>query len=233
MRYGLELAGGEHGNQLERYNQFAGPGQTTMVDFHNFEDPRFMSAANIRWLVASRELQIPFLREAYRGQEAIVYENTMALPRAYLVPEARRVAVGEDAIPRLKAQDWDPRRTAFVEAERDLGLPSTPLQGSAELASYEPDRVVVNTRASRPALMVLSDNYYKGWVAKVDGREVPIYRTNHTFRGVVVPAGAHRVEFTFHPADLYTGLYIHLASLALLAAYGIYLLVRRRRTRAA
>jgi uncharacterized membrane protein YfhO len=101
------------------------------------------------------------------------------------------------------------------------------------VAGYEPDRVVVNTRASRPALMVLADNYYKGWVAKVDGREVPIYRTNHTFRGVVVPAGAHRVEFTFNPVDLYTGLYIHLASLALLAAYGVYLLVRRRRQTAA
>jgi uncharacterized membrane protein YfhO len=120
-----------------------------------------------------------------------------------------------------------------VEAERDLGLPGTPLEGSAQLASYEPDRVVVDTRASRPALMVLADNYYKGWVARVDGREVPIYRTNHTFRGVVVPAGAHRVEFTFHPADLYTGLYIHLATLALLAAYGIYLLARRRRSAAA
>lgn len=233
MRYGLDLAGGEHGNQLERYNQFAGPGQTTMVDFHNFNDPRFLAAGNVRWIVASQELQFPFLREAYRGAEAIVYENTLALPRAYLVPDAQRIAVGENAIPRLQAQGWDPRRTAFVEAERDLGLPATPLQGSAEVAAYEPDRVVVNTRASRPALMVLADNYYKGWVAKVDGREVPIHRTNHTFRGVAVPAGAHRVEFTFHPAELYTGLYIHLASLALLAAYGIYLLVRRRRPAAA
>ena len=229
MRYGLELAGGEHGNQLERYNQLAGTGQTTMVDFHNFNDPRFQAAANVRWVVASQELGVPWLREAYRGQEAIVYENTLALPRAYLVPGAQRIAVGENAIPRMQAPEWDPRRTAFVEAERDLGLPATPLQGSAELAGYEPDRVVVNARANRPALLVLADNYYKGWVAKVDGREVPVYRTNHTFRGVVVPAGAHRVEFTFRPAELYTGLYIHLACLGLLAAYGIYLLVRRRR----
>ena len=231
MHYGLELAGGEHGNQLERYNQFAGPGQTTMVDFHNFNDPRFLAAGNVRWLVVSQEVQAPFLREAYRGAEAIVYENTVALPRAYLVPEVQRIPEGTGAIQAMQAPAWDPRRTAIVEANADLGLPATPLQGGAELVSYDPDRVVVRTRASRPALLVLADNAYKGWVAKVDGRESRILRTNHTFRGVVVPAGDHTVEFTFHPADLYTGLYIHLAALALLAGYGIYLLVRRVRTR--
>jgi hypothetical protein len=229
MHYGLELAGGEHGNQLERYNQFAGPGQSTMVDFHNFNDPRFLAAGNVRWLVLSQQVQAPFLREAYRGAEAIVYENTLALPRAFLVPEVQRITEGSSAINAMKAESWDPRRTAVVEANADLGLPATPLQGTADLTSYAPDRVVVRTRASRPALLVLSDNAYKGWVAKVDGRESRIFRTNHTFRGVVVPAGEHQVEFTFHPRDLYTGLYIHLATLALLLAYGVTLLLRRRR----
>ena len=79
------------------------------------------------------------------------------------------------------------------------------------MTAHEPDRVTVQATASRPALMVLADNYYTGWKATVDGRETPIIRTNHTLRGVVVPAGTHAVEFTFHPDDLYTGFYLYLA----------------------
>jgi uncharacterized membrane protein YfhO len=93
--------------------------------------------------------------------------------------------------------------------------------------------VTIRTRASRDALMVLSDNWYKDWHAEVDGREVPVLRANHSFRGVVVPAGAHTVEFTFRPVELVTGLYIHVATMAMLALYGLYLLVRMRRGGAA
>jgi uncharacterized membrane protein YfhO len=91
--------------------------------------------------------------------------------------------------------------------------------------------VVVRTDAGRAALLVLSDNMYKGWKATLDGRPAVIYRTNHTFRGVVVPAGVHTVEFDFRPDELYTGFWIYLACLALLAAYGAYLLARRFRRR--
>jgi hypothetical protein len=225
MWYGLENAAGEHGNQLQRYNEFAGPGERTMVDFHNFfENPRLMAAANIRYLVISAEIQAPFLREAYRGQEAIVYENTLALPRAYLVQSVVPVAEGA-AMAAMQQPAWDPATTAFVDGAAPAGLGQGPVQGTAQVTTYEPDRVVVRTTASRPAFMVLSDNWYKDWRATVDGREVPIHRTNHTFRGVVVPQGTHTVEFTFRAPELGTGWIIYLACFGLLAAYGIFLLI--------
>jgi hypothetical protein len=232
MWYGLENAAGEHGNQLQRYNEFAGPGERTYVDFHNFNDPRFLAAANIRYIVISAELQAPILREVFRGQEAIVYENTMALPRAYFAERAVAVREGA-AVAAMLDTTWNPAVTAFVESDRPLALATTPLQAAAEITRHEPDRVTIRTRASRDALMVLSDNWYKDWHAEVDGREVPVLRANHSFRGVVVPAGAHTVEFTFRPAELVTGLYIHIATMAMLALYGLYLLVRMRRGGAA
>ena len=232
MLYGIEQAGGEHGNQLQRYNEFAGAGERTYVDFHNFTsgDPRFLAAANVRYLVISAEVQAAWLREAYRGSRAIVYENTAALPRAYLVERAVRVPAG-GAIPAMQDTAWNPATTAFVEARRPLELPATALQGEARIVRYEPDRVAVRTTASRPALLVLADNWYKDWHATVDGRTAPIHRANHTFRGVVVPEGTHTVEFTFRPRELYTGFYIYLAGFGLLALYGLFLLVRMRRGR--
>jgi len=232
MRYGIEQAGGEHGNQLQRYNEFAGQGERTYVDYHNFiQDARFRDAAAIRYLVVPGEVGEPWLREAYRGVRGIVYENLGALPRAQLVGEVIRVPAG-GALRALQSPAWDPRRNAVVEGSGDLGIGAGPLQGGARVTAHEPDRVTVATEASRPALLVLADNWYGDWRATVDGRPAKIHRTNHTFRGVVVPAGRHQVRFDFVPADLYTGFYVYLACLGLLAAYGAFLLVRARRRRA-
>jgi hypothetical protein len=229
MWYGLENAAGEHGNQLQRYNEYAGAGTQVYVDFHNFADPRFLAAANVRYLVISAELSIPWLREAYRGREAIVYENLHALPRAWLVPEAVPVAAGA-ALPAMQDTSWDPRTTAFVEGGGLPALPRGPLEGGAEVVEHEPDRVVVRTTASREALLVVADNWYGDWTATIGGRRVPVHRTNHTFRGIVVPAGTHSVELVFRSSELLAGLYVHLTGIALLLAFAAaHLLLPRLR----
>src|SRR5690606_27965904 len=126
---------------------------------------------------------------------------------------------------------FDPRRVAVVSGDEPLQLPAGPLEGTAGVTSHEPDRVVVRASPSRDALLVLADNYYQGWVARVDGQAVPIHRVNHTMRGVVVPAGEHEVVFTYEPSDLYIGLYIYLAGMALLLGYAVFLGVRHVRGR--
>ncbi|CAN5498273.1 hypothetical protein BH24GEM3_BH24GEM3_00060 [soil metagenome] len=229
MLHRIEQAGGEHGNQLQRWNEYVGAGRETYVDWHNFmQDPRFMDAANVRYLISAAPLEVPWLQEAHRGN-ALVYENLNALPRAFLVPQVITVVDGGASLRALQAPEWEPRRVAVVETAAVLELPDAPLEGTAEVTLYEPDRVVVRTNANREALLVLADNMYDGWTARVSGRDAEVFRTNHTFRGVVVPAGEHQVEFSFRPADLYLGLYIYLAGFTLLAGFGLFLLARRFR----
>ncbi|HEV2148861.1 MAG TPA: YfhO family protein [Longimicrobiaceae bacterium] len=231
MRFDVDLAGGEHGNQLQRYNEFVGTSGETYVDWRNFlENPVFMDAANVRYLVAGAEFQDPRLREVHRGS-ALVYENLGALPRAYLVPQVVHTEREDGALELMKQPGFDPRSTAVVNADAPPQLSAGPLQGDARVVSYEPDRVVVRTRQDRDALLVLADNYYADWKARVDGREVPILRTNHTFRGVVLGPGEHDVVFTFEPADLRTGAIVYFVGMALLALYALFLLARWLRTR--
>jgi hypothetical protein len=231
MLYRIDQVGGEHGNQLQRYNEFVGQGPMTTPSYDNLRgDPRFLAADNVRYVVISQELQTPTLREVFRGQSAIVYENTGALGRAWLVGEAIP-AKAEETLAALLSPRWDPRRNAVVESPRPLALAGAGLRGSAAVTRYAPERVEVRTQANGAALLVLADNWYPGWHAAVDGKEAEIYRTNHTFRGVVVPAGAHRVVFTFDPAGVKEGFYIYLLCMALLGGYGVWLLVDRRRRR--
>ncbi|MEX2584316.1 MAG: YfhO family protein [Gemmatimonadota bacterium] len=232
MLFGIEQAGGEHGNQLQRYNEYAGAGENVYVDWSNFlEAANFLHAANIRYIISMTELQTPFLREVHRGS-ALIYENLEALPRAYLVEEVVTTTDSTGALSSLADVAFDPSRTAVVYGLEPLQLPGGPLTADVQMVEHTPDRVVLRSRADRTALLVLADNYFDGWTATVNGVETPIHRTNHTFRGVVVGPGESEVVFEFRPADLYTGLYLYLGCLLLLVGYAGWLAVSRHRSRA-
>jgi hypothetical protein len=245
MLFGLDQVGGEHPNMLQRWNEYVGEGTSTYIDWHNLimdpevvrtpdgqalrfrSRPGFLAAANVRYIVSMVPLVHPDLREVHRGS-ALIYENTAALPRAYVVPEVRSVPAGVRPVDAMAATEWDPARVAFVQENLAPRLPGGPLLAEADLVEYEPDRVVVRTRSNREALLVLADNHYKGWTAAVDGREVDVIAANHTMRAVVIPRGEHHVVFRFEPGDLRAGLYITMAGFAVLLAFGALLLLRRR-----
>ena len=156
-----------------------------------------------------------------------VYENTRALPRAWLVTDAR--ALDEEATLKVirtgllpDGSAWEPERTALVESEPGAAQASSPEPGSAEIVNYEPNRVDVRTKAGGPAVLVLAENHYPGWRAYLDGRPVDVLRVNYNQRGVLLPAGAHEVLFVYRPKSVLIGAFV-----SLLAALGLLLWWRR------
>ena len=69
------------------------------------------------------------------------------------------------------------------------------ISGNSKIISYEPNKVVVSTMNSESSLLVLSDMYYPGWKAYIDGALTKITPTEYNFRSVSVPAGEHEVVF--------------------------------------
>ena len=61
-----------------------------------------------------------------------------------------------------------------------------------------------------------------GWRAYVDGNETKIYRTNHDFMGIIVPAGQHKVEFRYAPESFYISKYLALVLSSLVVLGLIY-----------
>jgi len=92
------------------------------------------------------------------------------------------------------------------------------------IIEYAPERVIVQATLGGNGLLVLADMWYPGWRAYVDGQEQPIYRVYHVFRGVYVPAGAHKVEFVYWPVTVLWG---GLISVVALAAIGLWASVPR------
>jgi hypothetical protein len=141
--------------------------------------------------------------------EVQVYENRRAFPRAFLVDRATSVAASREAIAAMSQPGFDPASMAVVEqapAERLTGLSAQ--GGRATIERYASNEVVVAVETPGPALLVLTDSYYPGWEAAIDGAAAPIYAADLAFRGVLVPAGAHRVTFAYRPASFALGLII-------------------------
>ena len=79
--------------------------------------------------------------------------------------------------------------------------------------SYEPERVVIETDGAGDGWLVLTDAWYPGWRATVDGAPVEITRADVLFRAVPIPAGRHRVEFAYVPISFRIGAGISLVTL--------------------
>ena len=103
-----------------------------------------------------------------------------------------------------------------------------------KLITYKPNYIKYISENSNIGLAVFSEIYYpKGWIATIDGKEVPIFRTNYTLRGLEIPAGKHNIEFRFEPQVVKTGSNIVLISgfgMALLIAVGVYLERKKKNT---
>jgi hypothetical protein len=137
-----------------------------------------------------------------------IYRNLRALPRAWLVHRVREVAAGDlDAAAAVLGEPtFDPVAEAVVEgrASSPLGVPDP--TDRARVTSYADERIELSVATAEPALLVVSDMVYPGWRATIDGVEHPILPTNLVMRGVVVPAGDHRVTFVYRPVRFAVGL---------------------------
>jgi hypothetical protein len=156
-------------------------------------------------------------KEVFAGAGGIrVFERGDVLPRVFAVHEAeplrdRRQAAG--ALYRMREE---------IAAKTFLPGPVPVLdrcagRDEAHITSYEPGRVLVEARMACRGMLILTDTWYPGWRAAVDGRAARIHEAYAAVRGVVVEAGRHTVEFRYAPLRWYAGAALTLAS-ALLAA---------------
>jgi hypothetical protein len=155
----------------------------------------------------------------YDGKDARIYANPHALPRTWVVGGQQKVGGAAAALDAITAPGFDPRRAAVVERPvSGLADAARPEAGSSRIVDYGPERVVLSADASRRGLVVLSDVWFPGWKAKVDGRDVPIERVDYLLRGVAVGPGKHRIEMRYQPWSWRIGWIVSLLTVALLAA---------------
>ena len=161
-------------------------------------NPTLWRMTNTKYIILDKPINFPGLVPVYSGNKTYVYENQNALPRAYFVDTVQKASAIE-ILNKVKNNQFDPKKIAFVEdAEIKVDKPDS--TASVQIEKYGDENIYLNVNATGNNFLFLGDTYVgKGWKAYVDGNETPIYRTNHNFRGVIVPKGNHKIHFEYLP----------------------------------
>jgi hypothetical protein len=168
---------------------------------------------------------------AYAGQEVFsgasgmkVYRQPAAFPRAWAVHKLIRVTSDDQANWYMMERLDDLHSEAVMFDPVPALPPCTAPADSVDLKEDRGSRVSLSVRLSCPAMIVVSDTYFPGWRAFVDGAPARIYQVNSAMRGIVAPAGVHSVTMRYRPMVVYEG-----AALTFLGILGAALLARSKR----
>lgn len=154
----------------------------------------------------------------YRG-DAAPLPNPRALGNAWFVPSVRFVANADEEIEALNHVNIQNEVLIDKAFESEVATSEFAVDSTSMIVmkSYEPNRLLYETRSETAQMAVFSEIYYpKGWVAKIDGKEMPYVRANYVLRAMPIPAGEHEVEFVFSPDSYHIGNKVAYASSILL-----------------
>lgn len=177
-----------------------------------------------KYLIFSTKVDRPEIKLVYQtnfqnGQDQVfVYELKDPLPRAFLVGKTKVLDPEKIKEKLLSDSSFNPQETLFLEEKVDFAGEKLST-AQAKIKKYDDQLVTIETVSDKDAFLFLSDVFYPGWKAFVDGKEIKIYRGNYAFRAVPVKAGNREVVFRYLPQTLTWGLRISL--LGFLLTFGL------------
>jgi hypothetical protein len=187
--------------------------------------PDFMRLAGVRYSISPKPKRSDY-RQVFSGVDGLnIYELPDAFPRAFLTSKAEKLNDSRKADEWLHRPEFHARTQTFVTGDAPkLGGCEDP--GSARVEQYSSSSIRIVADARCKSMVVLTDTFYPGWKATVDGRDAGIYDAYAVFRGVVIEPGSHIVEFRYRPSSVILG--ASLTGLGLLLVLGLCVWERRR-----
>ena len=228
--FGLELAGGHHPNDLGRYRELIGM-EGSGLPTNLIASANVLRLLNVRYVLWPDQLGTP----VDQGLPAAITDNLRRLSQTTIqgrpfesvyefsdLPRARLVAdvvvlPDEQVVPHILSDDFDPARQVVLSEPVSIELTGGEVVGHVEWIERNNNDMTLRVSADRPSLLVVADNWYPAWKARVGDEEVPVLRVNHSLRAVPITAGEHTVEFYYESDQLRWSLRLTLLSLAVVA----------------
>jgi len=208
LLYGYQNIEGYDPLILKKYLAYVNKSQNT---------PQFSEAVHIYYVTKLDNNLIRLLNLKYAiGQNGEVLKLQKSLPRAFMVPTAITVPP-ETTLDTMMRRDFEPtREVVLAPDDNDFIFPEQSadgFQGSCRISHYDQEMIRISTSANRAGYLVLSEVFYPGWEASVDGRKVSILQGDYLLRVIPLEKGNHEVQFRFVSRPFRLGLTVSLLTL--------------------
>ena len=223
--FGLYSFGGAEVLRIGHYEAFS----SLLKDSPTLElGKRFLNVSGVRYVITAYELtdkDFSLLQSIEAGAKTSRLYEYMSYPGRFLLyGRVHTVKDDKEMKEKLLDRSIDLRQELVILSKDGIDLSEKNVKGEVRLLSYNANEVSFACETQSDALLYVSDAYYPGWKAYLDGKEARIYRANLAFRAVYVPRGTHTVLFVYRPLSFYVG--------CCLTAFGLltslFLLTRRR-----
>ncbi len=182
---------------------------------------------NVRYVITDRSEVANADAMASEGDTRLLrLQNT--LPRAWLVGFAQGNMDDAATLAAMQKAEFNARREAYVADSIPLEIVPSAALTPVNWERRDPEHLVMSVNTPTNQLLMLSEVYYPGWRATIDGAPTPILRADYALRAVTVPAGSHQIEMIYDPWSIKVGIGVSLATL-LLTAFGTMFLIWKER----
>lgn len=242
MMYGFPAADG-YEIELFRSKLFSNRLADDRQDGMFFRAPEFFAVndrrldmMNVRYLVvANNEPEFRQFRERpdrfsilFNSGRVSVFENKSVLPRAFVVPRSGAEVVTDmkAQLARLTTASFNPEQTVFVgnavqSVEGQSVSFSAQTRNHTEVVDTHINESTFRVDSSDGGVLVVSQSYYPGWKASVDGNATDVFPVDVALTGLSVPAGTHHVHLVYAPGSFRLGAALSLFSIAIVGALAV------------
>lgn len=216
MVRGWSATNGYNPLRIGDYDRLVAPGESNWradqrkfpVSFRSY-DCALARALGLKYLVLGSPIQkmhpqAVVVAETLRdGPRIWIYRLNNPMPRLKFTSRVQ-IADANATTPARQAQyDYAPDHVLLDNAAtrfRSLGPRiARDNAGHVKIANWQPDRLEIDAESETGGVLAVHATAYPGWVAEIDGEQVPVLRADHLFRAVEVPPGNHRIVFSYKP----------------------------------
>jgi hypothetical protein len=237
--FGLETADGVEPVHLAAYDVYmaeAGGYQnaTFSVTIPNFgegeaatalqyvtPDLKLLGMLNVTHLTAEFPLSIRGLVPETTIGNTHIYQNSLALPRAWVAYQT--MPAETDWIGQLQRMP-SIANVVLLSAETTPHFKDTTTQAHpAQVTGMSANRITLQTTTVQPGWLVVSEMWYPGWQATVNGQAAPVAKVNGILRGVYLPnTGPQTITIYYQPWTLIWGERLAIGTALLLLIIGLF-----------
>lgn len=171
----------------------------------------------------SADQKIPAEYEKVEGLS--LYKIPMCPPQAFLVHNYAVEKNSDQILKIIDGQKFDPLKLIILEEDLKIILSNqySSTSDKVEIKKYEPDYIEIESGSGSDGFLFLSENYYPGWEAYIDGKKTKIYRANYLFRAIPLAKGKHIIKFVYNPKIFKLGFLLSFFTIIIILLVWLYL----------